>query len=116
MLSIDGKVHSFQSLVGSVHPERPSIAAEMSTYPNPSRGETRISYSLAAPALIDLEIYDMAGSLVRSISGGARYPGVHDMMWDGTAADGTQLPSGTYICRLQADDHTVAATRVVLNR
>lgn len=116
MLTIDGKIHTFQSLVGSVGSSESPVAATMAAYPNPFRGEARLTYSLAVPAQVELQVYDMRGVHVRTLHAGQKESGVHDAMWDGRATDGSALPAGAYICRLRADGRAAAAMRVMLER
>jgi chitodextrinase len=71
--------------------------------PNPFRGSTTISYSLAGPGPAALRIYDVQGRLVRTLADHRSIvPGVHRATWDGTQDRGGQAPRGVYFSRFTA--------------
>ncbi|HNH88163.1 MAG TPA: flagellar hook capping FlgD N-terminal domain-containing protein [Thiobacillaceae bacterium] len=49
-----------------------------------------------------INIYDSAGTLVRSLSVGAQDAGLVYFTWDGQATDGTQLGTGSYSYKVEA--------------
>ncbi len=70
--------------------------------PNPARPETQIFWSLAAPAEIDLSVFDVSGRRVRSVARGSFAAGAHDAPWDGRDDDGRPAASGVYLYSLEA--------------
>ncbi|MBK7047232.1 MAG: hypothetical protein IPI48_03610 [bacterium] len=50
-----------------------------------------------------LELYDIRGALVRVLHDGAMPGGDNRVVWDGRDDAGQPAPSGTYLCRLEAD-------------
>jgi hypothetical protein len=60
-------------------------------------------------------VFDVSGTLVRTLADGWREPGVYSEVWDGRGGDGTALPSGVYFYRLEAADF-VATRKMVLLR
>jgi hypothetical protein len=81
-------------------------------YPNPFNAQTRITYSLAAPAEVTLAIYDVLGRYVRTLVRGAQPAGEHSVQWDGTDDGAREVASGVYLLRLSVGDE--AQTRKVL--
>jgi len=77
--------------------------------PNPFNAETAISYQLPADSYVSLRVYDTAGKLVASLVDGWRSAGVHEVTFDA----GT-LPSGMYICRIQAGEFEAAEKLALL--
>ena len=77
--------------------------------PNPFNSSTVLSYELSDASLVDLSIYDVTGRVTRSIVKGWRDVGGHEVIFDGS-----RLPSGIYICRLQAGDFEVVQKLVLL--
>jgi hypothetical protein len=71
-------------------------------YPNPFNPETRIRIRLAEAARIEIAVYDVMGRLLKTLSGGAKAAGVHEVRWDGKDASGIDVPSGVYVVRMQA--------------
>jgi flagellar hook capping protein FlgD len=90
----------------------PSRSTELTRIePDPFTGSTRVFFALAAPARVDLRIYDVRGWAVRTLSRDAPYePGPNHVAWDGCDGDGRRCPAGTYIVRF------VAAGRETVDR
>ena len=84
-------------------PKRSSISSSgMTSGSSPLGPRTRISYTVpAAEEPVRLDIYDVAGRLVRVLVNGVQEPGVHQVEWDGTDASGVPVASGAYLYRLQ---------------
>jgi len=69
--------------------------------PNPFNPTTTIRFGLPAPSAVSLEIYDVAGRLVRRLKIGAVEPaGFHQVTWQGKDDRGRELGSGVYLYRL----------------
>lgn len=72
-------------------------------YPNPFNPATQISFVLPETATVDLVIFDLGGRRVRSLVTGVDYAaGSHLVRWDSANDGGQPMPSGAYLCRLQA--------------
>jgi hypothetical protein len=83
--------------------------------PNPTRGGSAIRFLLPHPSRAVVEVYDLAGRLVKRVSDGPFSPGEHEIVWDGRGAGGAAVPSGVYFVRLQAREG-VRTGRLVLVR
>jgi hypothetical protein len=92
--------------------EVPVFALGMS-YPNPSYSGSVIAYSIGQPSNVGLNIYDISGRLIRTLVDEAELPGSYTVEWDGRDANGSRIPSGTYVYRLSAGLFT-ASQRVVM--
>jgi hypothetical protein len=66
-------------------------------YPNPFNSTTEISFSLLRTDYVTLKVYDVLGRELRTLVDGRLTAGEHQVMWDATG-----LPSGVYLCRLEA--------------
>ncbi|TET81151.1 T9SS type A sorting domain-containing protein [candidate division TA06 bacterium] len=75
--------------------------------PNPFSGFTVISYELATPGEITLEIYDVTGRLVRKLVDAAQPAGLHTAMWNGRDEASRKLASGVYFSRLTTESGTL---------
>ena len=87
-------------------------------YPNPFNPETWIPYQLAEAADISVEIYDVGGRLVRTVSVGFKPVGYYltrerAAYWDGRNETGEPVSSGVYFLRFIAGDFA-ATQRVVI--
>jgi subtilisin-like proprotein convertase family protein len=65
-------------------------------------GTTTFTYTLSAAESVYLNIFDLHGKWLKSVDNGAKTIGPHTKSWDGTSANGTLLPDGTYIYQLDA--------------
>ncbi|MFN2327178.1 MAG: FlgD immunoglobulin-like domain containing protein, partial [Gemmatimonadales bacterium] len=64
--------------------------------------QTTIVFELARPERVELAIYDLHGSLVRTLVSEDRTAARHEVVWNGKDNNGQQVPSGVYMVRLQA--------------
>ena len=70
--------------------------------PNPFNPATVIVYELDEPGVVDLQVFDLRGRLVRIlVAGQPQTAGRHERTWDGRDTSGRNLPTGTYLCRLR---------------
>jgi hypothetical protein len=83
--------------------------------PNPLARSTSIRFDLARAGTAELEIFDAAGRLVRTLIDGPLPAGAHAVIWDSERADGTPAPSGVYLYRLRVGA-TIETGRFVLAR
>ncbi len=75
--------------------------------PNPAQKTGVIEYQLPTGQKVSLNIYDVAGKLVRTLVDGAVEAGTHQVLWDGRDAKGTQVASGVYLYRLQGETESM---------
>ncbi len=80
-----------------------SLTALEVVAPDPSRGATRIHYSISVAGRVRLDVVDVAGRRVASLVDRFEPPGHHELNWDGRAV-GKPLPGGMYFLRLEAAD------------
>ncbi len=72
------------------------VAAQLgATYPNPFNPAATIPVILASDATVRLAVFDLRGRLVQTLVDGNLPAGRHEIRFDGR-----ELPSGTYVCRL----------------
>lgn len=71
--------------------------------PNPFNPGTEIRFDLARSGPVRLRIYDVQGTLVRTLIDGVLARGDHVEPWRGTDGQGRRVPSGVYFGVLEAD-------------
>jgi len=71
-------------------------------YPNPFNVSTRISFELSEPALVNLNIFDLNGKLVKTLISHTVITGLVSTEWDATA-----YTSGIYFIQLISGNNTV---------
>jgi hypothetical protein len=83
-------------------------------YPNPFNPQTRISYSIPEPAYVKLSIYDINGTLVKTLLEGNQSAGRYEAEWDGKNSSGVKVGSGVYFYRLQANSFAQVKKMILL--
>ncbi|MCK5147316.1 T9SS type A sorting domain-containing protein [bacterium] len=73
-------------------------------YPNPFNPSTKLSYTLPERSTVTLKIYNVAGRLVATLEDGVKPSGQHQVRWFARDAEGAQIASGIYFCRLTVGD------------
>ncbi|HEU4929919.1 MAG TPA: FlgD immunoglobulin-like domain containing protein [Candidatus Krumholzibacteria bacterium] len=70
--------------------------------PNPTGQSARFQYELMQASAVRVDVYDVAGRLVRSLVDSSQEPNLYSVMWDGRNQAGSDVPSGLYFFRIQA--------------
>ena len=93
-------------------PAPTSTPAFAAAYPNPARTSDALTlrFTLGQPAHATLEVFDVLGRRVATLTDGALPAGEHPLRWE--PAD---LPAGAYVARLRADS-AVLTQRLTLIR
>jgi hypothetical protein len=81
----------------------PALTRLVGGQPNPFTRTTGISFELARPSVVRLELFDASGRRVRMLSDGAWGVGRHSVTWDGRDSHGSLAPTGLYFVRFQGD-------------
>jgi hypothetical protein len=76
-------------------------------YPNPFASSTTLHFNVAERSNVKIEIFDIKGTLIRTLVdnemidvSSTSYP----IVWDGLDASGSEVATGTYICKMTAGD------------
>ena len=89
--------------------EIPTEFALEQNYPNPFNPVTTIRYSVAESAKVRLAVYDVLGRQVALLADGLMQAGQHEVRFDAA-----NLPSGTYLYRLQTPVGSYSKTLVLM--
>ncbi len=76
-------------------------ALALGNYPNPFNLSTRVRFELPQAAAIEITAFDFTGRKVGELTRGNFAAGTHEIIWEGTNAEGLVLSSGTYFVRLR---------------
>jgi hypothetical protein len=71
-------------------------------YPNPFNPTTIIRFDIPARSHVRLEVFNILGSLVKTLLDEGKDAGSYSITWDGTDNNGTLLPSELYFYRLRS--------------
>jgi hypothetical protein len=83
--------------------------------PTLARDRVRINFTVARLGMVNLGVYDAAGSLVRTLVNGTLEPGSQSATWDRTNSNGRRVANGAYFYRLTVDGRTVSGKSVIFN-
>jgi hypothetical protein len=101
--------------VNSDAPEAASGPFAPSVTPNPVTNACRIEYWVPTDGPSFVQIFDIAGRVVRSLPPPSHARGGHSQVWDGRDDRGAQLPGGVYIARIMLPGSS-SRVRVVVIR
>jgi hypothetical protein len=88
--------------------------SNLNNFPNPFNPATSISFSLSAGASIELNIYNLKGQLVRTLTSGQFTSGSHSIAWDGKDDEDKQVGSGLYFYQLKTNDQIILKKMLLL--
>lgn len=78
--------------------DMPTDTQLLPNYPNPFNPSTSIRFYLAQNGPANLQVFDLTGRLIQTLSQGVQTAGWHQYQWNAAA-----LPSGVYLYRLQTE-------------
>ncbi len=71
--------------------------------PNPFNPSTTISYELKEAGPVELQVFNVAGRMVRNLVREEQAAGPHQMNWNGRSQDDQSCAAGVYFYRLRTD-------------
>jgi hypothetical protein len=83
-------------------------------FPNPTFGETQISYVMNKTAAIRIKIFNTLGQEIRTLVDGLVPVGSHTVRWDGRGQNGQRVAKGIYFYRLEAGPRVATRKLIVL--
>lgn len=83
-------------------------------YPNPFNQSTTIRFTIARAGNIVLEIANILGQRVYSITVDDAQPGEYSINWHGFGNDGLDLPSGIYFYQLQSPEGNLTRKMTII--
>jgi len=82
--------------------------------PSPFRENTEVKYQLPKQGVVDLQVYDAAGRLVRTLTQGQTSAGYYFLKWDGKDEAGRALPGGVYFVKFKANEYESIQKTILL--
>jgi hypothetical protein len=95
-------------------PVLPATLALHPVHPNPFNPTTRLAFDLPRPGSFTLRVHDLRGRMVRTLAEGVAPAGTHTASWNGRDDAGRELPSGTYVIRLEAEQYAATQRATLL--
>jgi predicted MPP superfamily phosphohydrolase len=91
-----------------------TIALLKQSFPNPAQAGTTIRFVLAFPANVRIDVFDIAGRRVRTLTNKEYQAGESEVPWDLKNEDGLGVASGVYFYRLQTAGQSIAKKLAVI--
>jgi hypothetical protein len=112
-IDLDGTVSYFDPIRVSVptsagEGSAPASFALGQNYPNPFNPSTNISFSIHAPGVVSLQVFDVLGQAIATLVNETKAPGEYSVPWDAT-----DVPSGVYFYKLVAGN-SVAVKKLMV--
>jgi len=79
----------------------PSVARVLAIAPNPTGGDARFGFELPEARRVDIQIYNVSGALVRTITSRVWPAGRHEIVWNARDAGGSTVAVGLYFARVR---------------
>lgn len=95
---------------GNPQPERLDVTQP---HPNPFADHTAFTVSLPRVTTLTVQVHDVLGRLVATLTNGQHEAGWYQYVWDGRNRHGVRMPAGLYLVRV-ATEHAVEILRVVV--
>jgi hypothetical protein len=92
-----------------VHELAPLTYSLGQNYPNPFNPVTEISYSIPRAERVSLRVFNLLGQEVAVLVDGTKPAGAYKVSFDGS-----QLPSGVYMYRLETDSYSMSKKMVLM--
>lgn len=80
-----------------------------SNFPNPFNPTTDIMFDMKASGNVSLKVYNLLGQVVATLANGTMEAGHHTMRFDAT-----NLPSGLYICKMEANGFSAQSKMMLM--
>ncbi len=85
----------------------------LDAYPNPFNPQVNIAFEMPQEGNVKLSIYDISGQLVSTLINNNTYGiGKHRIQWNAMTDNGTQVPTGIYLVRLELDGLETKLTKI----
>ena len=121
-IDVEGKKERSDIISVTFKPQRvllPTRFELRQNFPNPFNPETWIPFQLPRDADVMIEIYNLNGQLIRTLSLGTLPAGYYNerrsaAFWDGRLNTGEKSASGIYFYRLKAGDYSAVKRMVII--
>ncbi len=90
-------------------PRATADGLSLSAWPNPTRGEMALAWSMPRAGDADLALFDVTGRRVATLHRGMTEAGPHTTRWDGRDEQGNAAAPGLYLARLVTPQGTRSA-------
>ncbi len=97
------------SQVVATEDNKPAGLGLEQNHPNPFRGRTTIPFTTQKEGHVRIDVFNLYGMHVANLTDGFRAPGTHQVVFDGSS-----MPGGVYIVRLQSAGRSESRQMILL--
>ncbi|MCP4582134.1 MAG: S8 family serine peptidase [candidate division Zixibacteria bacterium] len=108
------KYYNMTDIADQPQPGLPLVFGIAGNYPNPFNPTTIIKFSIARPAQVELEIYDILGRKVNTLISGFKTSGAYEITWNSRDSRGRDVASGMYFIKLQSGQQSSVEKMMLL--
>jgi len=101
--TLHGPISFTMTFTQGTTPPVPIVDGITAIYPNPFNPTTRIAFGLTKKGVVNLEIYNLKGQLVRRLLSEMKDKGAYSISWDGTNNFGERVGSAVYLVRMKSN-------------
>ena len=101
---IQSMKNNYLGISGALNPDKFSI--DIFNYPNPFNSQTNFKYELEDDAYISIFIYDLKGTLIKTLVSEKQMSGSKIVPWNGATDSGNIISSGVYLYRFNYGKRT----------
>ena len=83
-------------------------------YPNPLRSSSRLVFELPQETFVALQVFDVMGRRIRTLTEASYPTGLHEVTWDGRDEQGIRVSAGSYFAKLDAGGETRSVALLVV--
>ncbi|MDP8313711.1 MAG: heparinase II/III family protein [Candidatus Celaenobacter antarcticus] len=88
------------SLDYAVNPDPSPHPYNLSIYPNPFSQSSEISFDLTVPQNVEIEVFNLRGQKIATLTDEDYGIGSHSVLWDGKNQSGKTVANGTYLYKI----------------
>jgi len=92
----------------------PNAFSLKGNYPNPFNPITNIAFNLDVRSDVTVTVYSLLGEEVATVHNGILQSGLQSIKWNGLDSRGTQVASGVYIYRIEAQNRALTGKMMLL--
>jgi len=92
----------------------PLVTALKNNYPNPFNPTTTIAFDLARDGMVSIEVFNIKGQKVRTLTSEEYKVGSHRVMWNGDDSAGHSVGSGVYFYRMTTGGYSKTQKMLLL--
>lgn len=83
-------------------------------YPNPFNPTTNIAFNISQPAQVEIDIYNVKGQKIKTLTRQQYEKGKHILIWNGKDEQTRSVASGVYFYKMQVDGNTIDVRKCML--